>query len=397
MRNTSKRILVARNWPGNLLSKRNTLFAFLIVVAIVPSGVVAWDYLRTFFAPKVIYPTDPNPLDVVAGDINSDGHLDLITANREGRSLSVFLGNGSGSLMPIEAVPTELGATSLALADLNHDSILDVVVSVCNYGCNKNSIKIFRGLGDGRFVEHDVIAVTGVPYNIAIADFDNDGWLDIAASDAAQHRLMVLRNIAGSGSFEEISLPTAERPIAFAIGDVNQDGYTDLVSANQWGRSCTVYLSFGGGVFSEGIEIPLGELPYAIALAKIDQDNVLDLLVAYSTEPGKIAVYRGLGDGNFSLQQEIEVSDRLVYIYAADFNRDDWVDVLVTRDKQKFASLFLNNGNGTLDSRELEIAAENRIYSLVVTTLNRDRYPDLVTVDWEQDTLSVSLGNEPEG
>ncbi len=383
--------------PGNLLSKRNTLLAFLVVVAIVPSGVVAWDYLRTFFAPKVIYATDPNPLDVVAGDINSDGHLDLITANREGRSLSVFLGNGSGSLTPIESVPTELGSTSLALADLNHDSILDVVVSVCNYGCDKNSIKIFRGLGDGRFVEHGFIAVTGVPYNIAIADFDNDGWLDIAASDAAQHRLMVLRNIAGSGSFDEISLPTAERPIAFATGDVNQDGYTDLVSANQWGRSCTVYLSFGGGVFSEGIEIPLGELPYAIALAKIDQDNVLDLLVAYSTEPGKIAVYRGLGDGNFSLQQEIEVGDRLVYIYAADFNRDDRVDVLVTRDKQKFASLFLNNGNGTLDSRELEIAAENRIYSLVVTTLNRDRYPDLVTVDWEQDTLSVSLGNEPEG
>ena len=57
----------------------------------------------------------------------------------------------------------------------------------------------------------------------------------------------------------------------------------------------------------------------------------------------------------------------------------------------------MNNGNGTLNSRELKIAAENRIYSLVVTNLNRDRYPDLVTVDWEQDTLSVSLGNEPEG
>lgn len=379
------------------MSNRNTLLAFLVIVAIVPSGVVAWDYLRAFFAPRVMYQTDPNPLDVVAGDINSDGHLDLITANREGRSLSVFLGNGGGSLKPIEAVPTELGSTSLALADLNNDSILDVVVSVCNVGCDKNSIKIFHGLGDGRFVEHDSIAVTGVPYNIAIADFDNDGWLDIAASDAAQHRLMVLRNIDGSDSFDEISLPTAERPIAFTIGDVNQDGYTDLVSANQWGKSSTVFLSFGGGAFSEGIEMPLGELPYAIALAKIDQDNVLDLLVAYSTEPGKIAVYRGLGDGNFSLHQEIEVSDRLVYIYAADFNRDDLFDVLVTHDKQKFASLFLNNGNGTLDNRELEITAENRIYSLVVTTLNRDRYPDLVTVDWEQDTLSVSLGNEPEG
>ncbi len=33
---------------------------------------------------------------------------------------------------------------------------------------------------------------------------------------------------------------------------------------------------------------------------------------------------------------------------------------------------------------------------VVVTTLNRDRYPDLVTVDWEQDTLTVSLGNEPD-
>ena len=378
------------------MPQRNTLLAVLLLVASVPGGVLAWDYLRSFFAPTVIYSTDPNPLDVAAGDVNSDGHLDLLTANREGRSLSVFLGDGNGSLTPIDAVPTELGATSLALADLNRDGMLDVVVSVCSAGCTNNSIKIFHGLGDGRFVEHNLIAVSGVPYNIAIADFDNDGWLDIAASDAAQHRLVVLRNIGGNGSFDEISLPTAERPIAFAIGDLNQDGYADLVSANQWGRSSTVYLSFGAGNFSEGIEIPLGELPYAIALAKIDHDNLLDLLVAYSTEPGKIAVYRGLGDGRFSLHQQIEVSDRLVFIYAADFNRDDLSDVVVTRHKQKFASLLLNNGDGSLDSREIDITAENKIYSLLVTTLNGDQYPDLVTVDWENDTLSLSLGHEPE-
>ena len=165
------------------------LLCFLLVG--LPAAAAAYSFFSTLFTPRVFYTTDKEPLDVAAGDINADGIIDILTANREGRSISIFMGNGDGSLTPISSVETELGATSLALADFNNDSHLDIAASVCNYGCTKNAIKIFHGSGDGLFEEARFIEAGGVPYNIETGDFDADNIIDLAASDAAENRIQL--------------------------------------------------------------------------------------------------------------------------------------------------------------------------------------------------------------
>ncbi len=117
-----------------------------------------------------------------------------------------------------------------------------------------------------------------------------------------------------------------------------------------------------------------------------------DLVVAHSTDPGRITILQGRGDGTFAFMQDIEVTDRLVYVDLADFNDDGMLDIVVTRDRVKFAGVFLNEGDGLFDDREIRVPAESKIYSLVVTDLDHDPFPDLVTVDYEQSTVSVSLG-----
>ena len=142
------------------------------------------------------------------------------------------------------------------------------------------------------------------------------------------------------------------------------------------------------------MEIETGPLPYAIALGSIDADAIPDLVVAHSTDPGRVTILRGRGDGTFAYHDDFEVHGRLIYVHTADFNADDADDIVVTRESEKVAGVFLNEGDGFFGRAEIVVPAENRVFSLAVADLNRDGRPDFVTVDYEQSTLSVSLGLE---
>ncbi len=361
------------------------------LVALVVS-VTAWAVVVRLFLPPEIYPTGQQPLDVAVADVNADGHPDILTANREGRSVSVFLGRGDGTLEPARTVDTGLGATSLAVADMDADGNLDVVVSVCTEGCTENSILTLLGSGDGWFTPGPALPVDGVPYNVAVADFDRDGLPDIAASDYPGRRLMVLLSDWSPGSFTEVSLPTGKNPIALSVGDLDDDGFPDLISSDHGSASSSVYLTYGRDGFSERIEVETGPLPYAIALGSIDGDTIPDLVVAHSTDPGRITILQGRGDGTFAYHDAFEVHDRLIYVGTADFDADGVDDIVLTRESEKIAGVFLNEGDGFFGRAEIPVPSENRVFSLAVADLNRDGRPDFVTVDYEQGTVSVSLG-----
>ncbi len=140
---------------------------------------------------------------------------------------------------------------------------------------------------------------------------------------------------------------------------------------------------------------PTGAYPLDVAVADIDRDGNLDVLTA-NRDGRSISILTGRGDGTFAFRQSFEVAGRLVYVDLADFDDDGSLDIVVTRDRERFAGVFLNEGDGFIDDREIRVEAQNRIYSLAVVDLNHDPFPDLVTVDYEQSTVSVSLGKRPE-
>ena len=80
----------------------------LLLLLLVPVTLGAWTLLGELFRAPRIHETGARPLDVAAADLNHDGHLDALTANRDGRSVSVFLGDGSGRLEPAGTLPTRL-------------------------------------------------------------------------------------------------------------------------------------------------------------------------------------------------------------------------------------------------------------------------------------------------
>jgi hypothetical protein len=165
------------------------------------------------FQPKVQYPVAGATQAVAAGDFNSDGRVDLVaTINSPQISLALLPGNGDGTFNAPIHFPNTSGFDSpdVVATDLNNDGKLDVVIlhSIACFTAPcvaAEVITVMLGNGDGTFRQSFRITenATSAPQNIAVADFNLDGLLDIArAMGDGTFGLMEIANGNGDGTFQ---------------------------------------------------------------------------------------------------------------------------------------------------------------------------------------------------
>jgi hypothetical protein len=127
---------------------------------------------------------------VTKADLNADGKLDLVVANRGSNDVSVLLGNGDGTFQPaVNYASTDFGPISVAVGDFNLDGKLDLAVSnLWSGGEGKGpcTVTFLMGNGDGTFQsassnKHVVLGPTAT--SVITTDFNGDGKLDRAAAD----------------------------------------------------------------------------------------------------------------------------------------------------------------------------------------------------------------------
>jgi hypothetical protein len=149
----------------------------------------------TFQLP-VTYTGGYNPYTLVAADFNGDDNLDVAVTNANDalvNSVSVFLGNGNGTLKPLVAYDVGQSPYFIATGDLNGDGTLDLMV--LNTGCCPSpSLSVLYGNGDGTFQPQVVFPLTADGMIVA-ADFNNDGRLDLAFADRTHDTVTLLTQI----------------------------------------------------------------------------------------------------------------------------------------------------------------------------------------------------------
>jgi hypothetical protein len=198
---------------------------------------------------------EASPL-IVTGDFNRDGIADIarITPHAEDSSeadhLTVLLGQANGTFKTVasQSVP---GRTSRAMVggDFNNDGNPDLIV-----GDEDGTLTLFLGDGAGRFSSaHEITHFESV-VSIAVADFNNDGVLDIAISDWRASSVTVLLG-DGKGSFGPMwSFPLRMRGTKphIAAADFNGDNVPDLAVIYELdeGNTFDVMLSNGNGTFT---------------------------------------------------------------------------------------------------------------------------------------------------
>ena len=293
------------------------------------------------------------------GDIDNDGHPDLLVTYYGHNVLYRNLGNGKFQDITARAGLPVTGTrwgSGCAFIDYDRDGLLDIFVA--NYvdldlahvpkpGSNRNCEwkgmavwcgphgltaghnVLYHNNGDGTFT--DVSAKAGIRapgrcYGLGAvtADFDQDGWPDIYVA-CDQTPSLLYRN-RHDGTFEERGDAAGvaynadgalQAGMGIAVTDYDGDGLLDIAKTNFSGDRPSLYRNEGGSFFEDVSETAgLGRhllLGWGIAFLDVDEDGWPDLVMANGhvypeidrsaigeTYRQRTLLYRNLGNGRFA-------------------------------------------------------------------------------------------------
>jgi FG-GAP-like repeat/Abnormal spindle-like microcephaly-assoc'd, ASPM-SPD-2-Hydin len=321
---------------------------------------------------------------VVAGDFNGDGFLDLAAANDSG-VISVLIGNGDGTFKPPASYTAGISYPDyIYTGDFNNDGKLDLaVVNVFNVG-------VLLGNGDGTFQPQIVYGSglfdEGGAVDAKIADFDNDGNLDLVVTNPGGHSVVILLG-KGDGTFQapqSYATAPGDGPYSPYVGDLNGDGIPDLVVTT--GDLESVLLGNGDGTFQTAKSYHLGG-GYSLALGDLNGDGILDVVASGS---GIVSVSLGVGDGTFGPRQTFPTSGQNPVII--DINQDGIPDIAVTSETG--IEVLLGNGNGTFQPSVSYVTTPGVPGFMIQGDFNGDRRPDLVAATSMSSMATVVLNTQ---
>ncbi len=324
----------------------------------------------TFKSPQT-FPAGSRPNSIAIGDINSDGFLDVLTANSDSNDVSVLLGHGNGNFEPQTTIPVGNQPNSIDLGDINDDGFLDFYTTEMG----GRTVSLAFGNGDGSFTSPNKVS-TGVSTGKAmLTDSNNDSYLDIIILNTTRDNITVILG-TGNGTFAAVgkNYTTGDDPYSLALADVNNDEKPDIITSNS-SYTISVLIGNGDGSFQQKIDSEIWRLPENIKLNDIDLDGNFDALVTFKSADN-LEILRGDGTGRFAAFKFI-LHNKPNAIEIADFNGDGYHDIFsLNSDEGTFYSVVKGLKNGDFSKApKLEIGDTENI---IVADLNNDGLEDIV-------------------
>lgn len=339
------------------------------------------------------------PFSIAVGDFNNDTELDVVVANYGINSVGVFLGHGNGSFA--SQIITSLGSAhpvSIAVEDFDNNKILDIAVA--NYGTL--TVVILLGRNDG-FFRTDAIYHMGydsVPYSIAVADVNKDDILDLVVVNYGTSELViVLRNTNGSFDIHRYSTGANSHPTAVAITNFDNDDALDIVVANSDTSNVAVFLGYRDGRFTNltRYSTGFGSRPHSLIIGDLTNDTRLDIVLTDSRN-NNILVLEGNRNRSFSLitTRSTGYNSDPCSIANGDFDNDDQLDIAIANNGANNILVLTSFHVYPTTTRAIYTTGEGSSpWSLHIHDLNKDNYLDAVVANAGSGTVGVfiNLGN----
>ncbi|GFO82086.1 MAG: hypothetical protein A49_17130 [Methyloceanibacter sp.] len=319
------------------------------------------------------------PFGITLADMNNDGVLDMLIANRSTGStsantgtrtnLAILYGQGNARVGPPRTYYSGWGAGRVAAGDLDKDGVNDAVVANFYDG----SVTIFYGTPAGVFSESRTRTETlgGFPQDVALADFNLDGLLDIAVANAPKGSVSILTmsevaappsvrtlpvssNSRGPDQFFVTDIDFSDGPNGIVVADLDNDGCLDIVTAISYANSIAVMAGFCDGSFSPPTSISAGDDPRGLAYGDFDSNGNGDLAVAIRWSAGDtLTALFGDGGGDFPTRARSgDYGQRGEGAAAGDLNGDGIDDIVAALPNDASVLILLSKGDGSFETSQ---------------------------------------------
>ena len=351
----------------------------------------------TSWSAPTIVSTGPVPIQVVTGDYNKDGNLDVVTANLTGNSLSILSTTASGAFVMADKVALGAGSfpTSIVVADFNKDGKPDIATT----DEANDRVVTARGNGTGGFLAPVNISTGNLsaPEALTVLDTNNDTWPDLAVVTGT-NTLSVLQN-NGSGSLTAsngLTMTPCNSPVAIATGDINFDGRADIAFACEFSyHICTRRGtgSPGASAFGATVCTLVDPNPQGVAIGDFDFDTLQDF--AFTSNESNwvdIAMSNGLG-GFTDIPATFPTGQGPRGLARGDLNNDGYQDLVVANALSGNISALLGDGGGVFSFPSIDSPAGESPNGVALVDLNLDGKLDAAVVNANGNDVSFLLGD----
>jgi hypothetical protein len=292
---------------------------------------------------------------VAVGDIDRDGHADVVCASHNGGLVS-FFGDGKGGFTVVRSgLPgQEYSAQAVVLADVNRDGRLDIIASrdVVPTGdkqaVDKNQVRVYVSQPP-RTWQFDSDGIIGGFYSNSLHawDYDGDGLKDVLTGSHYNGALTLLWKNEGNATFSPVSFPeieiyafhfaTAPGTFGATRAPAFADAYYMSTSEPEVARAAGISLySFQGGKWQRHRiwRKKNGKtLQYALTMGDLNGDK-LDDVVFPDSEERRLRIFFQQPDGSFVealASEEPSLDSPGQCVRLADIDRDGRLDLILSK------------------------------------------------------------------
>jgi hypothetical protein len=335
---------------------------------------------RAFDRVLLLESTSETSASVSIGDVDGNGTPDLVLAKGRHWPLTnlILRNNGRGQFTTENLADTPDRTYSAALADLDGNGSLDIVVS--NDRPDRKLVYLNDGKGKFR-----VAGTFGEPEwstrYVTVSDLNGDQRPDLIvanrSSNPANPRPSFVCLNDGKANFAVCEPLATQSATIIVASDLDADGATDLFVPHRDGGQNLIFWGNGTGRFAAGTPVGIAKSNIRAAYAAdINGDAIIDLI--YGDEQTGTFYALGTGRRGFASAVQLGAAGGAPYaIVARDLNRDGKTDIVVGR-QELAGSVFFNQGGaapGFVESRWND--GKGSVYGIAIADLDGDGWPDI--------------------